>query len=163
MSMSSSKTKMCFTGLIAPNSVAIACRASTGARWRNATRSVLAPPDSMHKCTATGSRLVAFRMCIASASVRNARIGGLSIPFWVSWLGVLVAGALACFGFTQQSSPAGRRPVAMNRSTMPLPLGGEFENTTRTFSLPPWEVSDVLPLSDDEKWAAIKACKACKI
>jgi hypothetical protein len=28
-------------------------------------------------------------------------IDGLSIPFWVSWLGVLVAGALACFGFTQ--------------------------------------------------------------
>jgi hypothetical protein len=28
-------------------------------------------------------------------------IGGLSIPFWVSWLGVLVAGALAYFGFTQ--------------------------------------------------------------
>jgi uncharacterized membrane protein YhaH (DUF805 family) len=25
-------------------------------------------------------------------------IGGLSIPFWVSWLGVLVAGALAYFG-----------------------------------------------------------------
>ena len=29
-------------------------------------------------------------------------IGGLSIPFWVSWLGVLVAGALAYFGFTQK-------------------------------------------------------------
>jgi len=28
-------------------------------------------------------------------------IGGLGIPFWVSWLGVLVAGALAYFGFTQ--------------------------------------------------------------
>jgi len=28
-------------------------------------------------------------------------IGGLSIQFWVSWLGVLVAGALAYFGFTQ--------------------------------------------------------------
>ena len=26
-------------------------------------------------------------------------IGGLSIPFWLSWLGVLVAGALAYFGF----------------------------------------------------------------
>ena len=31
----------------------------------------------------------------------QAEIGGLSIPFWVSWLGVLVAGALAYFGFTQ--------------------------------------------------------------
>jgi hypothetical protein len=28
-------------------------------------------------------------------------IGGLSIPFWVSWLGVLVAGALGYLGFTQ--------------------------------------------------------------
>ena len=28
-------------------------------------------------------------------------IGGLSIPFWVSWLGVLVAGGLAYFGFRQ--------------------------------------------------------------
>jgi hypothetical protein len=27
-------------------------------------------------------------------------IGGLGIPFWLSWLGVLVAGALAYFGFT---------------------------------------------------------------
>jgi hypothetical protein len=29
-------------------------------------------------------------------------IGGLNIPFWVSWLGVFVAGALAYFGFTQK-------------------------------------------------------------
>ena len=29
-------------------------------------------------------------------------IGGLNIPFWVSWLGVLVAGALAYLGFTQK-------------------------------------------------------------
>ena len=27
-------------------------------------------------------------------------IGGLSIPFWLSWLAVLVAGVLAYFGFT---------------------------------------------------------------
>jgi len=27
-------------------------------------------------------------------------IGGLSIPFWASWLAVLAAGALAYFGFT---------------------------------------------------------------
>jgi len=26
-------------------------------------------------------------------------IGGLSIPFWLSWLAVLVAGAFAYFGF----------------------------------------------------------------
>jgi uncharacterized membrane protein YhaH (DUF805 family) len=28
-------------------------------------------------------------------------VGGLNIPFWVSWLAVLVAGALSHFGFTQ--------------------------------------------------------------
>jgi hypothetical protein len=29
-------------------------------------------------------------------------IGGLSIPFWASWLAFPVAGALAYFGFTQK-------------------------------------------------------------
>lgn len=29
-------------------------------------------------------------------------IGGLTIPFWVSWVGVLVAAALAYFGFGQK-------------------------------------------------------------
>jgi hypothetical protein len=29
-------------------------------------------------------------------------IGSLSIPFWVSWLAVVVAGALAYSGFTQK-------------------------------------------------------------
>jgi len=29
-------------------------------------------------------------------------IGGLSIPFWASWLAIPVAGALAYFGFTQK-------------------------------------------------------------
>ena len=29
-------------------------------------------------------------------------IGGLSIPFWVSWLTVLMAGALSYFGFRQK-------------------------------------------------------------
>jgi uncharacterized protein involved in cysteine biosynthesis len=32
----------------------------------------------------------------------SVEIGSLSIPFWVSWLGILVAGALAYFGFTQR-------------------------------------------------------------
>jgi hypothetical protein len=32
----------------------------------------------------------------------SVEIGGLSIPFWVSGLGILVAGALAYFGFTQR-------------------------------------------------------------
>jgi hypothetical protein len=31
----------------------------------------------------------------------SVEIGGLNIPFWASWLGVLVAGALAYLGFTQ--------------------------------------------------------------
>ena len=31
----------------------------------------------------------------------QAEIGGLDIPFWVSWLALPVAGALAYFGFTQ--------------------------------------------------------------
>ena len=31
----------------------------------------------------------------------DVEIGGLSIPFWLSWLAVLVAGALAYFGFRQ--------------------------------------------------------------
>jgi len=32
----------------------------------------------------------------------HVEIGALSIPFWVSWLAVLVAGALAYFGFMQK-------------------------------------------------------------
>jgi TRAP-type C4-dicarboxylate transport system permease small subunit len=31
----------------------------------------------------------------------QAEIGGLSIPFWVSWLALPVTGALAYFGFMQ--------------------------------------------------------------
>ena len=31
----------------------------------------------------------------------HVEIGGLSIAFWVSWLAVLFAGALAYFGFKQ--------------------------------------------------------------
>jgi hypothetical protein len=29
-------------------------------------------------------------------------VGGLSFPFWLSWLAILVTGALAYFGFTQK-------------------------------------------------------------
>jgi hypothetical protein len=32
----------------------------------------------------------------------SAEIGGWNVPFWVSWLGVFVSGALAYFGFTQK-------------------------------------------------------------
>ena len=30
------------------------------------------------------------------------QISGLAIPFWVSWLALLITGALAYFGFTQK-------------------------------------------------------------
>ena len=33
----------------------------------------------------------------------GAQIGGLDIPVWVSWLALVVAGALAYFGFRQNS------------------------------------------------------------
>ena len=32
-----------------------------------------------------------------------AQIGGLSIPFWASWLALIVAGALAYLGFRQNA------------------------------------------------------------
>jgi hypothetical protein len=32
----------------------------------------------------------------------HVEIGSLSIPFWVSWLAAVVAGALAYFGFRQK-------------------------------------------------------------
>jgi hypothetical protein len=32
----------------------------------------------------------------------SVEIDGLGLPFWASWLGVLVAGALAYLGFTQR-------------------------------------------------------------
>jgi hypothetical protein len=32
----------------------------------------------------------------------HAEIGGLSIPFWASWLALPVTAALAYFGFTQK-------------------------------------------------------------
>jgi len=32
----------------------------------------------------------------------HVEIGGLNIPFWVSWLAVVVAGFLAYFGFMQK-------------------------------------------------------------
>ena len=35
----------------------------------------------------------------------SAQIGGLDIPVWVSWLAVVIAGALAYFGFRQNIRP----------------------------------------------------------
>ncbi len=32
----------------------------------------------------------------------SVEIGGWSVPFWLSWVAVLGAGALAYFGFTQR-------------------------------------------------------------
>jgi type VI protein secretion system component VasF len=37
----------------------------------------------------------------------SAQIGGLDIPVWVSWLAVVIAGALAYFGFRQNIRPRG--------------------------------------------------------
>ena len=36
-----------------------------------------------------------------------AQIGGLDISVWVSWLALVAAGALAYFGFRQNSRPEG--------------------------------------------------------
>ena len=37
----------------------------------------------------------------------SAQIGGLDIPVWVSWLALVVSGALAYFGFRQNLRPGG--------------------------------------------------------
>jgi len=37
----------------------------------------------------------------------SAQIGGLDIPVWVSWLAVVIAGALAYFGFRQNIRAGG--------------------------------------------------------
>src|SRR5258708_8682279 len=58
----------------------------------------------------------------------SVEIDGLSIPFWASWLGVLVACSRIPRLHAEQVAQRGRPPVATNRSTMPLPWGGQFEN-----------------------------------
>jgi hypothetical protein len=55
-------------------------------------------------------------------------IGGLSIPFWVSWLGVLVAGGLASRLHAVQIVAHLSRRTARRAPG----LGVEFENITRT-------------------------------
>jgi hypothetical protein len=50
--------------------------------------------------TATLFLIVAIMHLLRIIFGWQVEIGGLSIPFWVSWLGVLVDGALAYFGFT---------------------------------------------------------------
>jgi hypothetical protein len=37
----------------------------------------------------------------------SAQIGDLAIPVWASWLAVVIAGALAYFGFRQNLRPGG--------------------------------------------------------
>jgi hypothetical protein len=50
-------------------------------------------------------------------------IGGLSILFWVSWLGVLVAGVLAYFGFTQNRQSTGSSTCRDERLDHTLAFG----------------------------------------
>lgn len=52
--------------------------------------------------TATLFLIVAIMHLLRIIFGWSVEIGGLSIPFWASWLGVLVAGALAYLGFTQR-------------------------------------------------------------
>jgi protein-S-isoprenylcysteine O-methyltransferase Ste14 len=52
--------------------------------------------------TATLFLVVAIMHLLRIVFGWQVEIGGLSIPSWVSWLGVLVAGALAYLGFTQK-------------------------------------------------------------
>ena len=54
------------------------------------------------RLTATLFLVVAIMHLLRIIFGWSVEIGSLSIPFWVSWLGVLVAGALAYFGFTQR-------------------------------------------------------------
>jgi phosphoglycerol transferase MdoB-like AlkP superfamily enzyme len=39
----------------------------------------------------------------------SAVIGGWSVPMWLSWVAIIVAGALAYFGFDLARQPARRR------------------------------------------------------
>jgi hypothetical protein len=52
--------------------------------------------------TATLFLIVAIAHLLRIILGWHVEIGGMSIPFWVSWLAVFVAGALAYFGFTQK-------------------------------------------------------------
>jgi hypothetical protein len=58
-------------------------------------------PKNLITVTATLFLAVAIMHLLRIILGWQVEIGGLSIPFWVSWLGVLVAGAFAYFGFTQ--------------------------------------------------------------
>jgi protein-S-isoprenylcysteine O-methyltransferase Ste14 len=59
-------------------------------------------PKNLTTVTVTLFLVVAIMHLLRIIFGWQVEIGGLSIPFWVSWLGVLVAGALAYLGFTQK-------------------------------------------------------------
>jgi hypothetical protein len=59
-------------------------------------------PKNLYDCHRHAVLVVAIMHLLRIIFGWQVEIGGLSIPFWVSWLGVLVAGALAYFGFTQK-------------------------------------------------------------
>ena len=73
------------------------CRGLLGARWKGSRLS----RKTYITVTATLFLVVAIMHLLRIIFGWQVEIGGLSIPFWVSWLGVLVAGALAYLGFTQ--------------------------------------------------------------
>jgi hypothetical protein len=52
--------------------------------------------------TATVFAVVAVAHLLRIVFGWSVEIGDWSVPFWMSWLGVLVPGALAYFGFTQR-------------------------------------------------------------
>ena len=52
--------------------------------------------------TATLFLIVAIAHLLRIILGWQVEVGDLSIPFWLSWLAVLVAGALAYFGFRQK-------------------------------------------------------------
>ena len=58
-------------------------------------------PKNLYDVTATLFLLVAIMHLLRIIFGWQVEIGGLSIPFWVSWLAFPIAGALAYFGFTQ--------------------------------------------------------------
>ena len=73
------------------------CRGLLGARWKGNRLS----RKTYITVTATLFLVVAIMHLLRIIFGWQVEIGGLSIPFWVSWLALPVAGALAYFGFTQ--------------------------------------------------------------
>jgi hypothetical protein len=73
------------------------CRGLLGARWKGNRLS----RKTYMTVTATLFLVVAIMHLLRIIFGWQVEIGGLSIPFWVSWLALPVAGALAYFGFTQ--------------------------------------------------------------